>query len=73
MKTYLFSYNYQGAECVFEIRADSTEDAKRRVARIQYATFDGELVAKIPASKSMTAILSPLLRFLISVIPNKSK
>lgn len=73
MKTYLFSYNDQGAECVFEIRADSTEDAKRRVALVQYAKLDGELVAKIPASNSMAAILSPLLRFLISVIPGKGK
>lgn len=73
MKTYLFSYNHQGAECVFEIRADSADDARKRVARLQHATFDGELVAKIPVSQGMTALLSPLLSFLISIIPSKSK
>ncbi|WP_291519410.1 hypothetical protein [Acidovorax sp.] len=73
MKTYLFSYRHQGAECVFEIRADSADDARKRVARLQYATLDGELMAKIPASSGVTALLSPLLNFLISIIPSKGK
>ncbi len=55
MKTYLFSYVHQGTECVLEIQADSADDACKRVARLQYATFDGELMAKIPVSRGMAA------------------
>jgi hypothetical protein len=67
VKTYLFSYSYQGADCVFEIRADSADDARKRVARLQYATLDGELVAKVPATPMLTSVLSPLLSFLARV------
>jgi len=67
MKTYLFSYTYQGAESVFEIRADSADDARRRVARLQYATLDGELVAKIPATPVLTGIMSPCVNFLARI------
>ncbi len=73
MKTYLFSYVHQGTECVLEIQADSADDACKRVARLQYATFDGELMAKIPVSRGMAACLSPILSFMISILPSKSK
>lgn len=46
-KTYLFSYNYEGHSNVFQIKASSPEDAKARVARLAYATYDGELMAVI--------------------------
>ncbi len=49
-KTYLFSYRHDGAEWVFEVRAQDESDARARVAKMAYATLDGELVAKIPAS-----------------------
>ncbi len=63
MKTYLFSYRYEGAEYAFEMPAESLDDAKRRVARIQYATLDGELVAKVPVNSTISVLLSPLLSF----------
>ncbi|MES2584750.1 MAG: hypothetical protein V4627_18640 [Pseudomonadota bacterium] len=73
MKTYLFSYNYQNAESVIEIRAESADDARKRVARLQYATLDGELMAKIPASRGLAVFLSPLLNFLTSILPHKGR
>ena len=48
-KTYLFSYNYEGSQWAFEIKARDADDAKARVDRLYYVTYDGELVAKIPA------------------------
>lgn len=67
MKTYLFSYRHEGAECVFEIRADSADDARRRVAQLQHATLDGELVARVPATPALTGLMSPLLTLLSRV------
>jgi hypothetical protein len=64
-KTYLFSYSYQGAECVMEIRAADAEDARKRLGRLQYARYDGELVAKIPTSPSLNSVLRPFVRFFV--------
>lgn len=54
-KTYLFSYNYDGCSWCFEIQAENPEDARQRVSRLTFATYDGELVAKIPASLGLPA------------------
>ena len=67
MKTYLFSYMHQGAECVFEICADSADDARKRVARLQYATLDGELMAKIPTTQTASGILGRVLNIFIAL------
>jgi len=71
MKTFLFSYSYQGAESVFEIRAESAEDAKKRVMRLQYATLDGELVAKVPTNRVFVPLLSHLLSALTKIFSLK--
>jgi hypothetical protein len=71
-KTYLFSYNYDGCSWCFEIQAESPEDARKRVSRLTFASYDGELVAKIPATlgiptKAIIALRNRthgLLRFL---------
>lgn len=54
-RTYLFSYNYDGCSWGFEIQAESPEDARQRVSRLAFASYDGELVAKIPASLGLPA------------------
>jgi len=46
--TYLFSYRHAGAVWGFEIKASSPEDAKARVAKLVFATYEGELVTRIP-------------------------
>ena len=46
-RTYLFSYQHQGAKWAFDIKATSPEDAKVRLTKIAHASYDGELVASI--------------------------
>lgn len=60
-KDYLFSYNYDGARWGFTIRAESPEDAQQRVSRLVYATYDGEIVATVPAS------MGPLVRLTTAI------
>lgn len=48
-KAYLFSYNYNGSKWSFEICAESPEDALQRVSRLAFASYDGEVKAKVPA------------------------
>jgi hypothetical protein len=54
-RTYLFSYNHDGQSWVFQIEAESPEDARARVSRLAFATYDGELVAKVPVSLGLPA------------------
>lgn len=61
-KTYLFSYNHGGHSWNLEIQAESPEDAKQRVSRLAFATYDGELVAKVPASLGTLTKLTVALR-----------
>ena len=65
MKTYLFRYNHAGSSWGFEIQAESPEDARQRVAKLAFATFDGELVAKVPGSLGGPARLVVALRNLL--------
>lgn len=66
-KTYLFSYQHDGASWVLELKAATQEDAMRRLSKLQYATYDGHLIAKIGAPAGITALFSPLLTFLSRV------
>jgi len=61
-KTYLFSYGHAEGRWSFEIQATSPEDAKLRVSRLAFATYDGELVATVPASLGVPARLGIAVR-----------
>jgi len=50
LETHLFTYRYGNAEWEIEIPASSEQEARERLARIPYATYDGVLIAKIPAA-----------------------
>ena len=47
-ETYLFSYSHNGKRWEFEVKATSLDDAKRRLAKISMANYDGVLKASIP-------------------------
>ncbi len=49
MKTYLFSYRYEGNQYSLEIPAENLREAKERLKVIPLATYDGILIAKVPA------------------------
>ena len=49
-KTFLVRYRYDGAEWAVRLDARDAEDAKARLARMPYATIDGEHVMTIPAA-----------------------
>ena len=61
-KTYLFRYRHDGAEWGLEIVARDQKDAKARLAKLPYATLDGELVARVPATLGPLAAISAALR-----------
>lgn len=67
-KSYLFTYQHDGAEWVFEIQARDEKDAIARKAKIAYARLDGELVAKIPAHVGLFAKAAVTLKNALKTI-----
>lgn len=63
-KTYLVRYRHDGAEWVLELTANNLDDAKARLAKLPYATIDGELVTKVPAA------LGPLAKMIVAIRNN---
>jgi hypothetical protein len=50
VQTHLFTYRYDNARWTIEIFASSEQEARERLARIPYATYDGVVLAKLPAT-----------------------
>lgn len=46
--TYIYSYEFEGEEWSFEVKAKDLAEAKRRVMAIRAARLDGELVGSVP-------------------------
>ena len=49
-RKYLVSYNFDGSSWSFHIYARDMDDAAARVARLAWATLDGELMMTVPAT-----------------------
>ena len=68
-KTYLFSYEHDGASWVLELKASDPADAQRRIRRLQYANYDGELMAKI----AMPSLANPLFNKIKGLLASFSR
>ena len=53
-RTHLFTYRHDGAEWVLSIKATDATDARARIGKLAYATYNGVAVARMPA------VLSPI-------------
>lgn len=62
MQTHLFSYRHDNAEWVLEIKANDETDAKARLRRLAFASYDGVLVTKVPATLGPAAVLATWIR-----------
>lgn len=62
LKTHLFTYRHDGAEWVLELKAKDAADARERIGKLAYATYDGELVARTPAAAGPFALLAVWLQ-----------
>lgn len=62
MQTHLFSYRHDGKLWELEIQARDAEDARQRIGKLAYATYDGMLVTKVPATLGPLAVLAIWVR-----------
>ncbi|GKS65309.1 hypothetical protein YTPLAS72_26130 [Nitrospira sp.] len=51
-RTFLFTYNFDGAKWELPIKAKTPEEARARLNHALYAEYTGELMASIPVSPS---------------------
>jgi hypothetical protein len=71
VQTHLFTYRYDNARWTIEIPASSEQEAKERVARIHYATYDGVVVAKLPATLGAFGKITVWLRNAVQRLMNQ--
>ena len=48
-KNYLFTYSYDNDQYSLEIPANSLDEAKRKLARMTFAQYEGELIVNAQA------------------------
>jgi hypothetical protein len=61
-KTHLFTYRHDGAEWVLAIQASSADDARARIGKLAYATYNGTAISQMPAALAPVGIASVWLR-----------
>ncbi len=53
LRVFLFSYPYKGDTYGMEVKAYSLDEARGRVKQMAHAVYDGEMMIKIPLSKTI--------------------
>lgn len=57
-QTHLFTYRHEGAEWILAIHATDADDARARIGKLAYATYNGVAVGQMPAALAPIGILS---------------
>lgn len=60
--THLFTYRHDGAEWVLAIKATDADDARARIGKLAYATYDGVAVSQTSVAHAPVEILSVWVR-----------
>jgi hypothetical protein len=62
MQTHVFSYRHDGRDWELTIRATDADDARARIAKLAYATYDGIQVARVPVALAPIGLLAVWVR-----------
>jgi hypothetical protein len=57
METHVFSYRHDGRHWELTIKATDEADARARIGKLAYATYDGVQVARMPAAFAPLGLL----------------
>jgi hypothetical protein len=61
-QTHLFTYRHEGADWVLAIKATDANDARARIGKLAYATYDGVAVSQVPVAFAPFGIVSVWVR-----------
>ena len=62
MQTHVFSYRHDGRHWELTIKATDADDARARIGKLAYATYDGVQIARMPVALAPIGILSVWVR-----------
>ena len=58
MQTHVFSYRHEGRHWELTIKATDADDARARLSKLVYATYDGVQIARMPVALAPIGLLS---------------
>lgn len=61
-QTHLFTYRHDGAEWLLAIKATDADDARARIGKLAYATYDGVAVSQTPVFLAPCGMVSVWVR-----------
>jgi hypothetical protein len=67
-QTHLFTYRHDGAEWVLPIHAIDADDARARIGKLAYATYDGVAVARITTTLGPLGRMSTWARSMVAMM-----
>ena len=47
-ETHMFTYRHDGAEWMLTLQATNANDARARIGKLAYATYDGVVISQMP-------------------------
>jgi hypothetical protein len=62
METHVFSYRHDGRHWQLTIKATDADDARARIGKLAYATYDGVQIARMPAALAPIGLLTLWIR-----------
>ena len=62
MDTHVFSYSHAGERWQLTVDATDADDARARIGKLAYATYDGVQVARMPVALAPIGLLSIWMR-----------
>jgi len=61
-ETHMFTYRHDGAEWVMTLQATDVDDARARIGKLAYATYDGVVISQMPGVFSPFGALAVWVR-----------
>jgi hypothetical protein len=58
MQTHVFSYRHDGRHWQVTLKATDADDARARIGKLAYATYDGIQVARVPVALAPFGLLA---------------
>jgi len=61
-KTHSFTYRHEGATWTIELQARDADDARARIGKLAYATYDGVVIDEMPVALAPIGLMSVWVR-----------
>lgn len=67
-ETHMFTYRHDGAEWMLTVQAIDADDARARIGKLAYASYDGVVHSQMPAVMAPVGLISVWARNLAATL-----